>query len=69
MLAAPTKEEYEDFLRAVEIMTEEEKSQPEKLTDEEVRNIAERAHADCGNINIFINGYILARKKTIAAQK
>jgi len=33
MLAAPSEEEYDDFRRAIEAMTEKEKSHPEKLTD------------------------------------
>ena len=63
MLAAPSEAEYEDFCRAVAAMTEEEKEHPEKLNDTQIHEIARRAHADAGNVSIFINGYVLARKQ------
>ena len=63
MLAAPSEEEYEDFRRAVEGMTENEKANVEQLDDEQIRGIAQRAQADTANVNIFINGYVLALKK------
>lgn len=63
MLAAPSDEEYQQFQRAVAIMTESEKAHPEKLSDEQIKEIAESAKADCGNISIFINGYVLECKK------
>ncbi len=64
MLKSPSKDEYEDFCRAVNMMTLEEKLNPEKLSDEQIHDIAERADADCGNISIFINGFILARRES-----
>ena len=66
MLAAPSEVEYEDFRRVVEGMTENEKADVEQLGDEQIREIAQRAQADTGNVNIFINGYVLARKKNEA---
>jgi len=63
MLAAPSDEEYEDFRRAVEVMTEKEKVGVAQLGDEQIREIAQRAQADTANVNIFINGYVLALKK------
>ena len=63
MLAAPTEKEYEDFQRAVTAMTAEEKRCPEAVTDEQIGAIAERGGADRGNVSIFLNGYVLARKK------
>ena len=62
MLASPSEQEYEQFRRAVAVMTENEKNHPEVLTDEQIKDIARTADADCGNISIFINGYVLARK-------
>ncbi len=59
MLAAPSAEEYDEFRRVVAAMTEDEKRQPEQLTDERIKEIARRAAADAGNTAIFINGYIL----------
>jgi hypothetical protein len=66
MLAAPSEEEYEDFHRAVEAMTEDEKAGAELLGDEQIREIAQRAQADTANVSIFINGYVLAKRKTEA---
>ena len=62
MLAAPSQEEYDDFRRAVTAMTKIEKERPEKLDDDDIKDIAQRAQADVGNVGIFINGYVLARK-------
>lgn len=62
MLAAPNEKEYADFQQAVARMTEQEKTHPETLSDEQIRDIAERAEADPGNVSIFLNGYILARR-------
>jgi hypothetical protein len=59
MLACPTSEELEQLRRAVAIMTPAEKSDIEKLSDEQVQKIAEDAGADPANFAIFINGYIL----------
>ena len=66
MLASPSEEEYDDFRRAVEAMTEKEKSHLEKLTDQQIREIAQRAQVDCGNVSIFVNGYVLACKNVKA---
>lgn len=63
MLAAPTEEEYEDFRRAVAAMTEREKQHCEELTDEEIGDIAQRSGTDRGNVSIFVNGYVLMRRK------
>ena len=67
MLAAPSEAEYEDFRRAVAAMTQEQKAHPEKLDDRQIKDIATKAQADCGNVSIFINGFILARKKANSA--
>ena len=63
MLASPSENEYEDFQRAVKAMTAEQKAHPEELNDIQIKDIATKAQADCGNVSIFINGFILARKK------
>lgn len=68
MLAAPTEEEYDDFRRAVAAMTEQEKQCPEKLSDEQIGAIAQQSNADRGNVSIFINGYVLARRKAGTAK-
>jgi len=69
MLAAPTQQEYGDFCRVVEAMTDKEKQNPEQLSDEDVRAIAQRGHADPGNVSIFLNGYILAQKEASKSTK
>ncbi|MCF7958391.1 MAG: hypothetical protein K9M57_08090, partial [Phycisphaerae bacterium] len=69
MLAAPTTEEFEQLKRAVAIMTDQEKKQPEKITELQIKDIAETIGADCGNVNIFINGFVLARKNQQANEK
>ena len=64
MLAAPSEQEYEELARAVKAMTAAEKAAPEKLGNEQIKDIARTAGADCGNVSIFINGYVLARKES-----
>lgn len=63
MLVAPTKEELEQFEKAVAIMTPDEKKNAEKLTDEQIQKIADDAKIDPANLAIFINGYILYCKR------
>ncbi len=63
MLAAPDEQEYEDFCRSVAVMTTDEKENVELLSSEQIKDIAQRAQADCGNVSIFLNGYVLAQKK------
>lgn len=64
MLAAPSQQEFDDFSRAVEVMTACEKKHPDLLDDQQLRDIAQRAQADVANVSIFINGYVLEMKKT-----
>jgi uncharacterized protein YfeS len=63
MLAAPTREEYEQFCRLTAAMTVEEKQNAVRLTDEQVAQIAERAAVDPALAAIFINGYVLKKLK------
>jgi hypothetical protein len=69
MLAAPSEKEYADFQQAVAQMTERQKAHPKTLTDEQIRDIAQRARADPGNVGIFLNGYILARRPDSGKRK
>jgi len=69
MLASPSDEEFDDFRRTVDAMTDEEKARPEILSDDQIKNIACRAEADTGNVSIFINGYVLARRKAEVGPK
>ncbi len=63
MLASPTKEEAEQLKKAVAIMTEDEKNNAQRLTDQQVRKIAQDAGIDPAVLAIFINGYALYLKK------
>jgi len=62
MLASPNEQEYRDFCETVKVMTEVEKKNAEKLTDEQITDISRRAQADQGNVNIFFNGFALELK-------
>jgi len=59
MLVSPSKDEAEQLRKAVAIMTADEKKNADKLTDEQVRRIAQDAGIDLGIFSIFINGYAL----------
>jgi len=63
MLAAPSREEYEELKRAVAIMTAGEKENAAELNDEQVAKIAEDACVDTGKFAIFINGFALECRK------
>jgi hypothetical protein len=63
MLETPSGEEIRQIKAAVIVMSEEEKNEAEKLSDEQVWQIAERAGVDPAVIAIFINGYALERKR------
>jgi len=63
MLASPTRDEYEQLCRFVGIMTADEKSHAERLTDEQVARIAEEAKVDPAIAAIFINGFAIAKSK------
>jgi hypothetical protein len=65
MLETPSSDELEQLKKAVAIMTPTEKSEAEKLNDEQVMKIAEDAGIDTGNFAIFINGYILECKRVL----
>jgi len=63
MLASPTKDEAEQLKKAVAIMTDDEKNNAERLTDQQVRKIAQDADIDPAVLAIFINGYAIHCKK------
>jgi signal recognition particle GTPase len=65
MLVAPTKEEVEQFKKAIAIMTADEKTNAAALTDEQVQKIAADAGVDQANLAIFFNGFALHCKKNI----
>ena len=61
MLAAPTRQEYDQCSRLVETMTADEKANAERLTDEQVAKIADEAKVDKAIAAIFINGYAIKK--------
>jgi hypothetical protein len=63
MLAAPSRDEYEELKRAVAIMTADEKTSAATLSDEQVARIAEDAGVDSGKFAIFMNGFALECKR------
>jgi len=69
MLAAPSEDEYQDFRRTVAAMTDQEKQHVQDLGDEQIQDIARRGHADGGNVSIFLNGYVLARRQGQAQKR
>ncbi len=63
MLAAPTSQELEELRRAVAIMTSGEKTDADRLSDEQIEKIAVDARIDPANFAIFMNGYALLCKR------
>jgi hypothetical protein len=63
MLASPTKDEVDQLKKAVAIMTEAEKKNAERLSDQQVEKIARDAGIDSAVFAIFINGYSLHCKR------
>jgi hypothetical protein len=62
MLASPSGDEISQLTKAVAIMTKNEIKNAERLTDEQIKKIAEDAKTDAALFAIFINGYALHRK-------
>lgn len=67
MLAAPTKEELRQLQKAVAIMTPDEKTDADKLTDERIQKIAADAEIEQAVLAIFLNGYAIECKKNVNA--
>ena len=63
MLQSPSRHELDQLEKAVAIMTPTEKQDAADLTDEQISKIAEDAEIDPGIFAIFINGYVIERKK------
>ena len=63
MLAAPSEEELAELVKAVAIMTADERERASELSDDEVSRIAADAGVDAANFAIFINGYALHCKR------
>lgn len=69
MLAAPTREEYQQFCRLAAAMTDAQNHAAERLTDSEVQQLAEVAGVDKALAAIVINGYALHKRKTAQMDK
>jgi len=63
MLAAPTRDEYDQCCRLVRLMTPYEKENAERLSDAQVAKLADEAQADRAVAAIFLNGYALLKLK------
>ncbi len=63
MLQSPSRGELDQLEKAVAIMTPSERQNAADLTDDQVRKIADDAGIDPGIFAIFINGYVIERKK------
>lgn len=63
MLETPSGDEMRQIKAAVAVMTEDEKKEADKLSDEQVGQIAERAGVDPAVFAIFVNGYALECKR------
>ena len=63
MLESPSSDELEQLKKAVAIMTQSEKENAEKLSDEQIERIATDARIDKGVFAIFMNGYLLNCKR------
>ena len=65
MLQTPSGDELQQLKTAVAIMTQTEKQDADRLSDEQVLKIAEDANIDPGIFAIFINGYVLECKRVL----
>jgi len=63
VLQSPSREEYEQFVRLVSIMTLPEKADAGRLTDQQVQKLAADANIDPALAAIFLNGYALRQKE------
>jgi hypothetical protein len=63
VLQSPSRDEYQQLVRIVAIMTPHEKADAERLTDEQVRNLASEAKADPALGAIFFNGFAIEKVK------
>lgn len=69
MLAAPTREEYQQFCRLAAAMTDAQNRAADRLTDSDVQRLAEDAGVDKAVAAIVINGYALHKRKTAQQDK
>ncbi len=63
VLQSPGRDEYEQFVRLVSIMTPQEKADAGRLTDQQVQKLAADAKIDSALAAIFLNGYALRQKE------
>jgi hypothetical protein len=63
VLQAPNRDEYQQLCRLTAILTPQEKSEVDKLTDQQVRKLADEANVDPALAAIFFNGFVLELRK------
>jgi hypothetical protein len=63
VLQSPSRDEYEQLQRLAAILTPQEKSEADKLTDQQVQKLAGDAKVDPALAAIFFNGFALEKRK------
>jgi hypothetical protein len=63
VLQSPSRDEYEQLQRLAAILTPQEKNDADKLTDQQVRKLADEAKVDPALAAIFFNGFALEFRK------
>lgn len=63
VLQSPSRDEYEQLQRLAAILTPQEKSEADRLSDQQVRKLAEDANVDPALAAIFFNGFALELRK------
>jgi hypothetical protein len=63
VLQAPSRDEYEQLCRLTAILTPQEKSEADRLTDQQVKKLADDAKIDPALAAIFFNGFALELRK------
>lgn len=71
VLQSPSSDEYEQLRRLTAILTPQEKNEAEKLSDQQIKKLAEDAKVDPALAAIFFNGFALElrQKKKDKRQK
>jgi hypothetical protein len=63
VLQSPSRDEYQQLCRLTAVMTPQEKSEADKLTDQQVRKLSDDARVDPALAAIFFNGFVLELRK------
>lgn len=69
MLAAPTREEYQQFCRLASAMSDQQDAAAETLTDADIERLAEKAGVDKALAALVVNGYALQKRNAARQNK